>query len=215
MTVNTAPYTIDRCDQIVAFNADFIPDHEDYTQRKPAFFTVSAYHFNLFEKNDPSLLGHSILFSNSRKDPSEPRGAQYCLLVDGGDNEKPLIFCAQDSKEFESYKTVFSTFADCRAGKIISKPDAKPVAAPPVSDKPNLPDLVKKCGFDGPMVNPDALLKQQSDQKTNESEASTAEDDFWVPGGNKVPGSKGDEDDKPADGKEKDKDKDKEKSDRR
>jgi len=191
--VDKPPYALERCDQIVAFSTDFIPDLEDYTQRKPGYFTISAYHFNRFEKNDANLLEQSILFANSRADPTEPAGAQNCLLIDGGQTEKQVIFCGKDEADFKNIKAIFATFADCRAGRIISKAENKPVGPPPTSANPNLPDLVKKCGFDGPLVNPEELMKQQSDKKDDANANKNENGDFWIPGGSKVPGSKDEE----------------------
>lgn len=69
MIVSKSPYTIERCDATVALDAEFIPDQNDYTARKPAYVTISAYHLNVFESKDPASLEGSILFSNSKNAP--------------------------------------------------------------------------------------------------------------------------------------------------
>lgn len=194
MVVDKAPYKLDRCDQIVAFESDFISDLEDFTKRTKAYFTVTAYHFNRFEGKDINKLDQSILFSNSRVKSTEPQGAQYCLLIDGGDYEKPLLICLKDSEEFENIKTVLSTFEDCRAGRMVGKGSVAANAsnnntASSDPSKGGITEVVKNCGLGQGSMNPDDMIKESKDQKAAQNENSNEDNSYWIPGGHSVPGA--------------------------
>ena len=121
MIVDKAPYKLDRCDQIVALEAEFVPDLEDFTVRKKAYFTITAFHLNRFETKDIAKLDQSLIFTNSRVKPSEPQGAENCLLIDGGNYEKTLLICLKNREEFDNLRALLDTLEDCRAGKLIGK----------------------------------------------------------------------------------------------
>jgi len=195
MIVSTAPYVINRCDQIVAFKADLIPDLSDYTNRTSAYFTMTAYHLNVFDSNDSSTLKQSIILSFGKAAPTEPIGAQYCILNDGGD-DKPLLFCASNQADSDSFKAALSTFSDCRAGKIIGGDSSSSSASTNSTAvaTPSMSDLAKSCGFDGPMASPSTLLQQNTDN----SAPDPSSEDFWLPGGQKVPGAPAVDPDAPA-----------------
>lgn len=193
MIVDKPPFKLDRCDQIVAFESEFIPDFDDFTQRKKAYFTLTAYHFNKFEVKDVNKLEQSIVLASSRSKPTEPQGAQFCLIVDGGDYEKPIIFCAKDENEKLIFLSLFETFEDCRAGKMIGKGSLTVNNTNAKPDGPGLGDIQKSCGFDGPMPSPDSIIGALEQQKQDEKVQDSGE--FWIPGGHKVPGTP-DEDDK-------------------
>jgi hypothetical protein len=195
MIVNKAPYKLERCDQIAAFEADYVPDLEDFTKRQKGYFTVTAYHLNRFETKDIAKLEQSLLFTNSRVKPSEPQGAESCLLIDGGDYEKPLLLCLTNKEEFENTRNLLETLDDCRAGRMIGK--ATVVQNPKNNnDKPALTDIVKKCGLEeGSSINPDAMLKEAQEKKKEERSPS-GEEEFWVPAGDKVPGAPKEKDQK-------------------
>lgn len=188
MIVDKAPYKLDRCDQIVALEAEYVPDLQDFTQRKKAYFTITAYHLNRFESKDIAKLDQSLLFSNSRVKPTEPQGAESCLLMDGGDYEKALLLCLKDKEEFDNIRSLLDILQDCRAGKMIGK--GQVVQNEVKSDKPALGDVAKKCGLEeGSSFNPDVMLKS-SQEKKKEEKSPTGEEEFWVPAGDKVPGAK-------------------------
>jgi len=187
MIVDKSPYKLERCDQIVAFDAEFIPDLEDFVKRKKAYFTLTAYHLNRFEKKDVNKLEQSILLSSSRTKPNEPLGARGCLLIDGGELEKPLLLCGKDDKEKEIFENLLETFEDCRAGKMIGKGSVSFNAANEKPSSPGIQDIKKSCGFDGPIASPDAILG--AIDQTKQEEKVQGDGEFWVPGGHKVPGS--------------------------
>jgi hypothetical protein len=187
MIVDKAPYKLDRCDQIVALEAEFVPDLEDFTVRKKAYFTITAFHLNRFETKDIAKLDQSLIFTNSRVKPSEPQGAENCLLIDGGNYEKTLLICLKNREEFDNLRALLDTLEDCRAGKLIGK--APVVDNNSKSDKPALSEVVKKCGLEeGTNFNPDVMLKS-SEEKKKEEKSPTGEVEFWIPAGDVIPGA--------------------------
>lgn len=195
MIVDKAPYKLDRCDQIVAFDAEYVPDLEDFTKRQKAYFTITAYHLNRFEGKDIAKLDQSLLFTNARVKPSEPQGAESCLLIDGGDYEKALLLCLKNKEEFDNIRSLLETLEDCRAGRMIGKGQVVQNTNKN-NDKPALHDVVKKCGLEeGSSFNPDVMLKDSQDKKKQEK-SPTGEEEFWVPAGDKVPGAPKDKDEK-------------------
>jgi len=144
----------------------------------------------LFSDKDPWSLEQTVLLSNSRTPPQEPIGAQYCLNIDGGENDKNIYFCANDEKEFLIYKKILQIFDDCRSWKLVPRDDVpapekkeEPVTKGKKPAAPSMPDLAKKCWFDWPMSNPDDLLKQSEQQG---SQAGVSEQ-FWIPWWHKIP----------------------------
>ena len=185
MLVTKKPFQISRCDQIVAMPFEAILDHDDYTKRTPVFLTFTAYHLNMFEKNHASKLMKSILLTNSRNPPFEPLGAQYCLQIDGGDYETSMIICGKVKTDYDEVNALISSFEDCRLGAGVTiQGEAR--KAPP----PSMPDFIKECGWDGPLITPEELLKQQKKEENQAKQVLASDNKFWVPGGSKVPGSR-------------------------
>jgi len=184
--IDKAPFKITRCDQLVGFMADFIPDDNDYTIRKQAFFTMSAYHFGKFTKKDINTLEVAFEWSNSQRDAFMPIGAENCLSIDGGVNVKPILLCAKNREEYNQYLDFIDNFQDCRSGKAWGTPSQEPV-------KSNLGDSTKAaCAAAGFTGNPDDIIaameaKEKADKER--SNPSGISGGWWIPGGFKVPGT--------------------------
>ena len=177
------PYTLQRCDQIVSIESEYIPDLNDYSIRENNYFTITAYHINRFSKKDINLLEQSILFGNSRNIPTEPIGAKNCLLIDGGEFEKSLLLCGKDDEEFLSLKQLLQSFDNCRAGISIGAVNTKNQSKDKI---PSIIELNKKCGNDGKGVSPQKLL---DNLETKRKESEKNDDSYWIPGGHSVPGA--------------------------
>ena len=182
--IEKLPAALERCDQIVEFESEFIPNLDDYTVRNSAHFTISAYHINRYEKKDISTLDQSIQFTHMKNPISEPLGAKYCLLIDGGD-DKPLLLCSKSQEDFDLTKSILASFQDCRDGKYIG--GLKPATATVEKPTSGLGDIKKKCGLVGQASSPDAMLNATS-------KPSGKEEQYWIPGGHYVPGVKKPED---------------------
>jgi len=179
--LTSQPFALSRCDQIVSFQADLIPDLDDYTTRQPSNFMITAYNINVFDKTDPAQLIKSILFTSGNKAPQSPVGALNCLSIDGGVLDGQLMFCLKDDKEFSNISSVISLFEDCRTGGTLGPP----LPAPPSKQKFKVPSSLKEamsdCGLKGSLKSPDELIAAAK---------STGDvgEPYWSPAKEKVPG---------------------------
>jgi hypothetical protein len=184
--IDKAPFKITRCDQVVGFESEFIPDDNDYTIRKKAFFTMSAYHFGKFTKKDINTLEVAFVWSNSRSDPFMPIGAENCLSVDGGENVVPILMCAKNREEYDQFNDFIDNFSACRRGAAWGVP----VVEAPI---PNPGDQAKEaCAAAGFTGNPDEIIAAMEAKEAAAKARSNPKgksDGFWVPGGFKVPGT--------------------------
>jgi len=186
--VNKFPFTLERCDQIVTFNADFVPNLNDFTVRKKGFFTMTAYHLNRLTTKSLASLDQSILLANQRVKPSQPQGAEFCLLIDGGNYEKPMLICGKNQEEYNVYSDLLEQFNDCRLGKMIGTGSLEANENIPGDGAKGSGDVKDACGFDGPMPSPDVMIAEL-EGKPKKPDMSTSNQGFWVPGGFKVPGA--------------------------
>lgn len=194
LIVDKFPYSLDRCDQTISYEAEYIPDLDDYTQRKKAYFTMTAHLLSRFETKDIGKLDQSIELESSRIPIYEPQGAQFCIFVDGGDHEKVLIFCGKDENEKEIFFNLLKTFKDCREGRAIGRGALNINDQKQSAGTPGLNDIQKSCGFDGPMPSPDVIIGAIDGAKEAQKEVDNGE--FWIPGGHKVPGTLDDDEKK-------------------
>jgi hypothetical protein len=184
--IDKAPFKITRCDQVVGFMSDFIPDDNDYTIRKKAFFTMSAYHFGKFTKKDINTLELAFVWSNSRTDAFMPIGAENCLSIDGGENIAHILLCAKNREEYNQYMDFIDNFSTCRRGQAWGTPMQEgPVVNPS--------DLVKEsCAAAGFTGNPDeiiAAMERKEAEKKAANDPKGKSGGWWIPGGFKVPGT--------------------------
>jgi hypothetical protein len=186
--VNKYPYSLDRCDQIVTFSTDYIPDVNDFTVRKKGFFTMSAYHLNRLTSKSLATLDQIIVLANQRIKPSEPQGAQYCILIDGGNYEKPMLVCGKNDEEKNVYLDLLEQFNDCRKGKSIGEGSLEFNEKIPGDGSKGSGEVKAACGFDGPMADPDTMIAEL-EGKEKPKDMSTDNEGFWVPGGFTTPGA--------------------------
>jgi len=186
--IDKAPYDLQRCDQIVAFNADYIPDTNDFTKRGKGYFTLTAYHLNRFEKKDVNSLEHTILLADQRTPISEPQGAENCILIDGGNYEKPIIMCFKNRDEFMTFNDLFTLMDDCRSGKMVGPGSTEHNETAAGKNAKGSGDIKNACAFDGPMPNPDVMIAELEGKETKEKE-QVNDSGFWTPGPALVPGA--------------------------
>jgi hypothetical protein len=186
--VNKYPYTLDRCDQVVQFETEFIPNVADFTVRTKGFFTLTAYHLNRSTSKSLASLDQVIVLANQRIKPSEPQGAQFCILIDGGNYEKPLLICGKNDEEKNVYLDLLEQFNDCRSGKTIGEGSLEFNDGKADPNAKHSGDIKDACGFDGPMADPDTMIAEL-EGKEKPKDMSTDNEGFWVPGGFKTPGA--------------------------
>ena len=122
-TIATAPYVIKSCEQILIFPAEILTDFNDYTKKKPAFFTLSMYFFNMFDSATSSKLALSILIDNIKQLPFFLKGSKSCLNINDAKNRKTVGLCLADKDSMKDIIKVFQDFLRCRGGD-----DLKPIS---------------------------------------------------------------------------------------
>ena len=187
--VDKAPYELERCDQTVAMNAEYIPNIDDFTKRAQGYFTLTAYHLNRFEKKDGASLEHAILLADQRIPASEPQGAENCLLIDGGSYEKPILICFKTRDEFNIFKDLLSSMEDCRAGKMVGNGSLAHNETAGEKNSQHMGDIGRKCAFEGPVPDPDILIAELEGKEVKAKEEVKDDSGMWTPGKALVPGA--------------------------
>ncbi len=169
------PFEVTRCDQIVSFKGQFIPDLDEYRGRTDAWFTLTAHFANLFANDNAKHLLRSILLSETNIAPRTFHGSGGCIMIfsrKGGNNN--ISICLNDKKQQQNILDVLKTFNECRGGSNLKKLDALKIA-----------DMIKTCGGKGKFVNPFKLIK-----KLKKKKMKIHKDKNWFhPGFDGVPGT--------------------------
>ena len=112
-SISTPPYTVRSCDQVILMQASTITNEDDYSQRKPAFFTMNLYMLNMLESSDSSKLINSIYLNNINRVPSILKGSKDCAAFNDDKNKKQITLCDHAANEILE---AFNAFTRCRAG---------------------------------------------------------------------------------------------------
>jgi hypothetical protein len=127
------PFVLTRCDQIIHYNGEIIPDHTDYTKRKDVFITINAYHINIFDEEDPNTLRRSVLLPNSQISFINLRGGRGCLKIFNKMfnkmtvkiKKKPILVCFGSMGRAGNLLKVFDFYNKCNTGKMEKMIDKK------------------------------------------------------------------------------------------
>jgi hypothetical protein len=114
--VETPPYKITRCDQVVMFNAQTLADEEDYLSRKDAFFTISAYLINMFESKDSNKLLESIGIAHILQVPGVLQGTKTCLMFMDSASVRNIVMCFKTEDEMNQIHNAYKEIMKCRVG---------------------------------------------------------------------------------------------------
>jgi hypothetical protein len=120
--VNTT-IKVSNCEQVVMFEAERIKDLNDFKTREPAFFTMSAYMINMFEKKDVNKLTESINLSHIETLPQILPGALNCLHFQDKYTLREITVCLKSEESVSQVETAFSNFMKCRMGNTLSDAD--------------------------------------------------------------------------------------------
>ena len=174
------PFIISRCDQIVSFFTKFVVDNDDYFVREIGFVVINAHFVHLFTKDKKNLID-SILLSQSRVAPHEPRGAKRCLQIDGGSLSKNIIFCFAKNKSRDEIIKVLGRFSDCRS-ESTPKEDKDKV-------KYQISEIKKDCDLLNSNENPLDLIKRYEEALLQREKDKYSDDEIWHPHVLHVPGN--------------------------
>jgi len=169
------PFDVTRCDQVVAFKAQFIPSLNEYRARQNGFFTITAHYLNLFASDNAQKLLKSILLSEMTVMPRIFKGSGGCIMVQSSDGEPHNItICTDDKKKQANILEVLQVFTDCRGGNTLKKLDPLKVAM-----------MIKACGGKGRFVHPTHLIKNLQNRRKRLVHKDIS---FFHPGSDDVPG---------------------------
>jgi hypothetical protein len=116
VVVDTPPYKITRCDQVVMFNAQTLSDDEDYLSRKDVFFTMSAYLINMFETKDNNKLLESVGIAHITKIPDVLEGTKTCLIFLDSVSIRNIVMCFNSEDVMNQIHEAFKEIMQCRVG---------------------------------------------------------------------------------------------------
>jgi len=169
------PFEVTRCDQVVAFKAQFISNLKEFRARQNGSFTLTAHFANLFATNNHQKLLKSILLAEIRQEPKKLVGSGGCIIIASKDGpEQSITICTDNKKKQENILDVLKAFRECGGGK--NKKLRK-------LDKIKIAQMIKKCG--GKSTNPQKLLKKLKKEKAR---AVRKNKKFFHPGSDDVPG---------------------------
>ena len=116
MVLDSFPFKVTRCDQIVMFPAKYISDMGDYRFRKDGFFSLTAYYVNQFREKDAKKLDESILLTESKNVALHLKGARGCIYIDGGKFRNDIAICLANKVQAQNILNVMNEFERCRLG---------------------------------------------------------------------------------------------------
>ena len=182
ITLREFPFYVSRCDQIVTFKAQYIPDMGEYRHREDGWFTLTAHFTNLFNDNSAEKLIRSIMMTATKVMPSHLRGTGNCILIRGGIGDKDLTICLPDKYREDNILEVLEEFAKCRGGLYDSH-----------LDKLRITQDILECSKEGIYEDPRILLaklKAKQKKKVNFYDNYNTRKDwgYFHPGSDDVPG---------------------------
>jgi hypothetical protein len=105
------------------FEAERIKDLDDFKSREPAFFTISAYMINMFDKKDAGKLSESINISHIKTLPQILQGAKNCLNFQDSFTFREITVCLKSEDSVSQIEIAFQNFMKCRLGNDLREPD--------------------------------------------------------------------------------------------
>ncbi len=121
--VSKEPYEITSCAQVLEVEVQTLADQNDYTTRKPAFVTMSAYLINLFESKDNNKLLESISLANLDVVPHILKGSVSCMVAVDDKSLRNITICLKNKEEEVEFAKAFSNFESCRMGSDLQEFD--------------------------------------------------------------------------------------------
>jgi hypothetical protein len=116
VTVNTPPFTVESCQQVVYIEAKTLSDSEDCESLIPAYFTMNMYYVNFLSSNNATTLKKSIRLDNIGMMPSVlPGTKKKCIDFKQNDGVRFGI-CMGTPEAAASILDVYESFMRCRMG---------------------------------------------------------------------------------------------------
>jgi hypothetical protein len=114
-TVNAPPYKLASCDQVVEIEGNILTDMNDFSQKSPAFFTMSVYMVNQFDKKDGNTLRQSLSIDKIIVTPDIIQGSVSCINFQDS-SFKRIPMCLTDKATAQMVLNSFNQIMKCRLG---------------------------------------------------------------------------------------------------
>lgn len=119
--ITKSPFKVFTCDQVLLIEGTTFIDPNNYLYRKSAFFTLSAYVINHFDKKNPDNLRTSILADDITEVPSAVFGAPDCVSFVDNKTMKKIDMCFANPGLAQQIIYAYHTFMKCRMGDSLKK----------------------------------------------------------------------------------------------
>ena len=116
--IDKAPYVVDSCDQVLYIPGKIITDMNDFSVKTDAFFTLSFYMVNYFEKKEANSLKESFSFDKMFDLPEIIFGSKSCL--DYHYFKRKFTMCLPDKETAQQIIDANAAFFKCRVGNDLS-----------------------------------------------------------------------------------------------
>lgn len=110
-TITKAPYEVQSCDQVLQISGKTI-NLKDYSDRKPAFMTLSIYFANFFPSKNSSALIESMETQTLTSGLTQLPGAPGCTMFHGP--SKHYSFCFESEEIREQIEIAARKFLNCK-----------------------------------------------------------------------------------------------------
>lgn len=114
--ITKAPYVLKSCDQVIYIEgATTFIEPDDYKNRKPQIYTMSAYSINQFVTVTPEMnLKRQILLDDITSMPVEIPGAPRCLKFSAAESD--IIMCLNQNQKANQLMKAYQDLLKCRLG---------------------------------------------------------------------------------------------------
>jgi energy-converting hydrogenase A subunit M len=119
--INSYPFKLERCDQVVMIKGEYIKFGKEYLCLKKGLFLITSQAINIFEDESPDSLKDSLDLSDLYACSSKLRPSEKCLDLTTKYNQRMTI-C---SEFIDRINEVLMDFSECRKGNPIKPKNAK------------------------------------------------------------------------------------------
>jgi hypothetical protein len=116
LVIESPPFKVKSCNQIIATYAEYINDLRDYRKRTPAYYIISVFSVYIFQAKDATKLIHSSHFTQTERLTQPLKGARGCLVIDGGKVNADITICFSKESDAQDLFEAIRNYSKCRMG---------------------------------------------------------------------------------------------------
>lgn len=122
--IQANPYQVNKCDQIVQFEAQTLDDLNNFNAKSTKYFTLSMYSIAQFTENKPTAFEKLITIGAIQTFPDIITGSVSCVKFES--YYKNIIICLKSKDEANNLLNAYKSFMKCRMGDDLTNPIEKP-----------------------------------------------------------------------------------------